>query len=206
MGALLQLTGDVVRPAPGTRILKAEETSRLLEAEAILQAAHERAEAIKAEAEKIYEQRKEEGYEDGKEECKLNHAEKIMKTVLSSIEFIEGIESTLVDVVNQAIRKIIGDLGDDERIVRLVRTALNTVRTHQNVIIRIAPADEKAVSTALEPMLQNRPDASGYLRLVADARLERGSCLLESEMGVVDASLETQLKALERAFQAKIHT
>ena len=46
--------------------------------------------------------------------------------------------------------------------------------------------------------------ACDFLDVVPDARLERGSCLLESELGVVDASLETQLKALENALRSKI--
>jgi len=46
--------------------------------------------------------------------------------------------------------------------------------------------------------------ACDFLDVVPDARLERGACLLESELGVVDASLETQLKALENALRSKI--
>jgi type III secretion protein L len=45
---------------------------------------------------------------------------------------------------------------------------------------------------------------SAFLTVLADARLSRNSCILESELGVVDASLETQLKALENAFRSKI--
>ena len=46
--------------------------------------------------------------------------------------------------------------------------------------------------------------ACDFLDVVPDASLERGACLLESELGVVDASLETQLKALENALRSKI--
>ena len=102
------------------------------------------------------------------------------------------------------IRKVIGELDASELIVRVVRNALTTVRNQQRVTIRVAPADEKAVSEALAAMIQTAPGGVGFLDVRADARLERGSCLLESELGVVDASLETQLKALENAFRAKI--
>ena len=46
--------------------------------------------------------------------------------------------------------------------------------------------------------------SGSYLNVVADPRLKRDSCILESDLGVIDASLGTQLKALERAFSAKI--
>ncbi len=126
-----------------------------------------------------------------------------METILSSVEFIEGIENTLVSVVNQAIRKIIGEMDDKERIVSIVRNALNTVRGQQKVTVRVSPADEQAVASALSAMTAGS-SGSSFLTIVADARLPRDSCILESELGVVDAGLETQLKALEHAFHSKI--
>jgi len=149
-----------------------------------------------------YEEKKREGYADGLEEGKLEHAEKMMETIISSVEFIEGIESTLVNVVNQSIRKIIGEMEDKERIVAIVRNALNVVRGQQKVTVRVAPADEAAVLEAMAGMTAG--GGNSFMTVIADARLERDSCILESELGVVDASLSTQLKALENAFKSKI--
>ena len=204
MDAMFRLTEGSIRPAAGTKLLKAEEYGLLLEADALLAAAKKQAEEMEQKAREAYAQKREEGYCDGMEEGKLEHAEKMMETILSSVEFIEGIEDTLVSVVNQAIRKIIGDMDDKERIVRIVRTALNTVRGQQKVTVRVAPADEAAVSEALAAMTAGSSSGSAFLTIMADARLPRDSCILESELGVVDASLETQLKALENAFHSKI--
>lgn len=204
MGTLFRLSRDVVTPEAGTRVLKASEASLLLEAGALLDAARERAAEMEREAQAAYERRREEGYRDGQEEGRLEHAEKVLETVLSSVEYIEGIESTLVRVVTEAIRKVIGEVDENERIVRIVRNALTTVRNQQRVLIRVAPGDEKAVREALAAMLAAVPGSTSFVDVVADARLERGACLLESELGVVDASLETQLKAFENAFRAKI--
>lgn len=204
MGTLFRLGRDAVTPAAGTRVLKASEASLLLEAQTLLDAARERAAEMDREAQAAYERRREEGYRDGREEGRLEHAEKVLETVLSSVEYIEGIESTLVRVVSEAIRKVIGEVDENERIVRIVRNALTTVRNQQRVLIRVAPADEKPVREALAAMLTAVPGSTSFVDVVGDARLERGACLLESELGVVDASLETQLKALENAFRAKI--
>ena len=166
----------------------------------MLDAARERVADMERKAGEAYERRREEGYRDGVEEGRLEHAEKVMETVLSSVEYIEGIEATLVNVVAVAVRKVIGEIDENERIVRIVRNALVTVRNQQHVTIRVAPADEKAVREGLASM----PGGASFLDVVPDARLERGACLLESELGVVDASLETQLKALENALRSKI--
>ena len=175
MGSMFRLGESSVRPAAETKIIKADEYALYLEAASLLDAAREKAAAMEAQAEKAYERKKEEGYRDGMEEGKLEHAEKMMETILSSVEFIEGIEDTLVSVVNQAIRKIIGEMDSKERIVRIVRTALNNVRGQQKVTVRVAPADEEAVTDALEAYRQRQLDTFSWylsqnLPKVEDAR------------------------------------
>ena len=203
MGTMFRLNNDSIQPAAGTKLIKSSELGQLLEANALLEAARAKAAEMERAALDAYEEKKQEGYLDGLEEGKLEHAEKMMETIISSVEFIEGIESTLVSVVNQSIRKIIGDMGDKERIVAIVRNALNVVRGQQKVTVRVAPADEAAVLEAMAGMTAGS-SGSSFMTVIADARLERDSCIIESELGVVDASLSTQLKALENAFKSKI--
>ena len=204
MGTMFQMTGGIVAPAPGTRLIRAEEYSRLLEAGELLAAARGRADAIRAEAEEAYETRRREGYEDGVMEGRMEQAEKMMETAMQAVEYIENIEETLVKVVTSAGRKIIGELDERERIVRVVRTALVSVRSQQKVLIRVCPADEPAVREALAAMIASAPGGVSFLDVSADPRMKPGDCILESELGVVDAGLETQLRALENALAGKI--
>ena len=203
MGTMFRLNNDSIQPAAGTKLIKSSELGQLFEASALLDAARAKAAEMERAALEAYEEKRQEGYQDGLEEGKLEHAEKMMETIISSVEFIEGIESTLVSVVNQAIRKIIGDMNDKERIVAIVRNALGVVRGQQKVTVRVSPADEAAVLEAMAGMTASS-SGSSFMTVIADARLERDSCIIESELGVVDASLSTQLKALENAFKSKI--
>ena len=199
MDPLFRLNTDVPSPAPGVKVLKAADVDTLHDAASLIAAAKAHAAEIEKKAEAVYEERFQQGYEDGVEAGKMENAEKMMETVLASVEFIESIENTVVSVVNQSIRKIIGELDDETRIKRIVGTALNTVRGQLRVTVRVNPAEEPTVSKALAAMT-----SGSYLTVVADPRLGPDSCILESELGVVDASLETQLKALEHAFTSKI--
>ena len=204
MGTMFQMTGVIVAPAPGTRLIRAEEYSRLLEAGELLAAARGRADAIRAEAEEAYETRRREGYEDGVMEGRMELLDNMMETAMQAVEYIENIEETLVKVVTSAVRKIIGELDERERIVRVVRTALVSVRSQQKVLIRVCPADEPAVREALAAMIASAPGGVSFLDVSADPRMKPGDCILESELGVVDAGLETQLRALENALAGKI--
>lgn len=204
MGALLRLMRDDVAPEAGTRLLKAEEYSRLLEARDILEEARRRAVEMDAAAAAACEQRKQQGYEDGLLEGRAQQAEKMLETTLLTLEYIESLEKKMVDIVVQAVRKIVGELPDDERVVRVVRTALEAVRGQQRVTVRVCPADEPAVSKALAAMTATLPHGPGFLDVRADSRMQSGDCILESELGVVDAGLETQLKAISRALENKV--
>lgn len=203
MGPMFCLNNDNVVPTPGTKIIKAKDATLLLEAGMILEEARSRAQKIEKDARQAYEEQKEKGYQDGLEEGRLEHAEKVLDTVLSSVEYIENLEDTLVRVVGTAVRKIIGELEDGECIVRIVRNALLTVRGQQKVIIRVAVTDEPYVKKSLDSITRVAPGIN-FLDLVADPRLTPGSCILESELGVVDASLETQLKAIEKSINARV--
>lgn len=203
MGAMFRLIPHTVAPAPGTRVLRVEDYAFLVEAEDLLAAARRQAEEIRAAAEVVFEERRREGYEQGMLEGRMEQAEKMMETTLQAVEFIENIENTLVGVVASAVRKIIGELDDRERIVRVVRTALLNVRSRQKVLIRVCPSDEEAVREALAAMTATSPNGVSFLDVTADPRMKPGDCLLESELGVVDAGLESQLGAVEKALAAK---
>ncbi len=190
---------DLPAPAVGVKVVAAEDAAELARAGELIAAAQAQAKAILEKAEADYQARYEAGYADGIEMGRMENAEKMMETVLASVEFIENIENTVVSVVSQSVRKIIGELDDETRIRLIVHTALNNVRGQQKVTVRVAPRDEPVVSASLAAMT-----SSSYLTVVADTRLAPDSCILESDLGVVDASLKTQLAALEHAFASKI--
>ena len=116
MGSILRITANTIMPAPGQRVLKEADLMVLGQAQSILDLAQDQANQILHDAKATYEEQREQGYLDGKTEGKMEHAEKIMDTVLSSVEFIENIETTLVHVVSQAIRKEIGRASCRERV------------------------------------------------------------------------------------------
>lgn len=214
MGPDFYRIGSTVKPAPGTRILRAADYASMLEAQALLDdarraaqalrdEAQKEAEAIHARAEAAYEERHKQGYEDGVMEGQMQQAEKMLETGMQAVEYLEGLERQLVEIVTTAVRKIVGELDDKERIVRVVRTALEQVRGRQRVVVRVCPEEEPHVREALASMLAS-PSVAAGMELVPDPRMKPGDCMLESEMGVMEASLDVQLKAIENALAARV--
>ena len=91
MDKLFRLNTDVPSPAPGVKVLKAADVDALHDAASLMAAARAHAAEIEKKAEAVYEERFQQGYEDGVEAGKMENAEKMMETVLASVEFIESI-------------------------------------------------------------------------------------------------------------------
>ena len=85
MGTMFRLNDDSIQPAAGTKIIKSAELGQLFEASALLDAARQKAADMERAALEAYEEKKREGYADGLEEGKLEHAEKMMETIISSL-------------------------------------------------------------------------------------------------------------------------
>jgi type III secretion protein L len=205
MAALFQLVGNRPSPQPGQQVLKAREAMTFFEAEELVTALQARTRDLDASAETIYRQRHEDGYRDGLQAGKMEYAGKILETVMSSVEYLENLEVSLVRIVGEITRKLLGEMEHDEVIVRLVRQALHAVRSERKVMVRVSVKDETAVRQGLAGLLQQKDGgAAGFLEIVPDPDLLPGSCILESEMGVIEASLEAQLKNLEDALLKRV--
>jgi flagellar assembly protein FliH len=82
---------------------------------------------------------------------------------------------------------------DPQAITGLVKAALEQLSAGERIRVRVHPADEATVRSCL--LAAGR---AGSVEVAGDAALERGSAILETERGNLDASAETQLAEIER--------
>jgi len=85
-----------------------------------------------------------------------------------------------------------------EVIADVAKAALADARGRHDFVLRVHP-DDVAVLEADKPGLLARLSVSAHILIRADDSIDRGGCVVESEVGVVDARLTTQLAAIERA-------
>ena len=60
------------------------------------------------------------------------------------------------------------------------------------------PEQVAEVREKVSSILSDFPEV-GYVEVIADARLKNGGCILETEVGIIDASIDGQLQALKQA-------
>lgn len=187
-------------PDPSARVLRAADYTALVQAQALLDEARAQADAILAGAQEAFEAERRRGYEDGKQEALLDQAEKMIETVGRTVDYFAGVENEMVDLVMSAVRKVVDGFDDRDKVMIVVRNVLAVVRNQKHMTLRLNPDDVEVVRARINDILADYPGV-GYLDLMADARLARGACILESEIGMVEASLEGQIAALQGAFQ-----
>ncbi len=184
----------------GTKVLAAGELRALRDAEAIVARAWEEAERIRAESGQAYEAERQRGYQEGRDLAQAEQALHMIEHVARHVDFLGKVESRMVDLVMQAVRKIIDGFDDRARVLMTVRSVLATARTHKQVTLRLHPDQVEAVRGQVDALRARYPGID-FLDVVGDTRLGPDACVMESEIGQIEASTETQMEALRVAFR-----
>lgn len=184
---------------PGSKVVPPERLLALREAAAIIEAATSRAEAIVGSAEAAHEAERQKGYARGLEEAQREQTLRVLENVARHVDFLERSEDRIVDLVMQAVRRVIDGFDERERAVAAVRSVLAIARDQKQVTLRLSPEHAETVRRQIQDMVAAYP-AIGFIDVVPEQRIEGDACVLESDMGVIESSIRIQLAAIQSAF------
>ena len=187
--------------ASDRRLVKASEVATVRTADEIIAAAEADAARIREEAKVAFEEEKKRGYEKGLADGKMEIAMQKLDLVDSSVKFMESVEGKMADIVMKALKSCVVEIGDSEMVVQIVRKTMKAViRTQRQVTVKVAPEMVASVKARVDALRAEYPTIE-TLDVVEDSRLKGPACILETEAGVADASVDTQLAAIERSLQ-----
>ncbi len=183
------------------RLVKRAEAQSIEDAMDVLSAAQKEAEDIRQKAKEEFEaQRKlgyEKGLEDGKEEIAIQKLEQVEK----SIDYLGSMENKIVEIVLTALKKCVAEIGDRELMVQVVQKAMQAVvRNQQQIALKVSPEMLPTVKERLNEILSKFPGVN-YINLMDDSHLKGVSCVIETDAGNVEASLDNQLAAIEKTLR-----
>ncbi|NKI94053.1 HrpE/YscL family type III secretion apparatus protein [Rhizobacter sp. SG703] len=188
------------RPAAAGKLIRAEAFWAWSDARALLEKAQHDAALVREEAHKAFAVQQQLGLAAGRQEARSEQAQAMMQMADRTRAHLEGVEERLVALVGEAVRKVIDDADAGTRVRSVVQRALALVRGQKQLTLRVNPAQADALRADLERVLAPFPTIE-CVDVAADARIAPDACLLESEIGVVEASLPAQLAALEAALK-----
>ena len=200
---LLINKGDFVLQSD-RRVVKAADVATVRSAAEIVAAAEAQAAQIREDAKVAYEEERKKGYDKGIADGKTEIAMQKLDLVDSSVAFMENVEEKMSEIVMKALKSCVAEIGDREMVIQIVRkTMAAVIRTQRQVTLKVAPELVETVRSRVSELTAAFPTIETF-DVVEDPRLKGSACLLETEAGVADASVESQLAAIERSLKKHI--
>lgn len=195
--------GDEVQFAPTNKIVKAEEFSKTLELQDMIQHIKDEEQKyrikVASECEEIKEQAQREGFEEGLKQW----ADLLALLEAERAKVRDELEKILTPITLKAAKKIVGReiKLHSETIVDIVSNVLKTVAQHKKIVI-YANSKDLEILEANRPNLKQLFESLESLSLRPQDDIETGGCIIETEGGIINARLENQWKILEEAFKS----
>lgn len=204
----------------GTQTRVQEDGGQLLErareeAEAILEEARGQAEKmaedarIQAEVERnrVLEEARQQGYTEGLaranaegEAVKREYQEKERQMEAFYRQQVDVLEPQLVDVITDVYQHVFHVELDAYRdsLVYLIEHAMRSAEGGRTFLIHVSREDHAYVSGQREQIVADTASSRCEVEVVEDVTLSQGQCLIETDNGIFDCGLGTQLEELKR--------
>ena len=193
--------GDI-HPATDKKVIPKEEYSTLANANEILEMAKEDANEHKKktheECEKLKKEAKEEGFKEGL--SLFNQHAVYFEAELKKLR--HEMQQKLLPLVLKAAKKVVStqlELKPDT-IVDIVLATLTPLTQNHRITIFVNKADLEILEKE-KPRIKEILEQLESLKIKDRNDIEPGGCVIETESGIINATLENQWRSIENAFE-----
>ncbi len=173
-----------------------------IEAQARRDADIQRANAVEEGSRQGYD----EGYAKGMAEVdglKRELAERRRQLEAEFDELLEDLEPRFVDTITDIYSHIFGvELSDNRDIlIHLIDSTLRKVESSKTFIVHVSAEDYPYVNMQKQTLMEGAVAGRGLIEIIEDIALGKGDCLIETDGGIFDCGLGTQLEGLTKKLQ-----
>ena len=191
------------------RRVLAEQQDQLLEAarlqaEALLQQAQQQADTLLDTARRDAERNARLGYEQGRRRAVQEWQARQIGHALDRGQALRALHQKLAGIVTGAVERIVRTESREALYQRALDSVHGLTHGATSLALRVNPTDYEEARNALAALPE--PPHGVTLQVTADDSLQPGSCVFESDLGVLDASLHTQLHGLRTAMERAVST
>ncbi len=192
----------------GQKVLSAEEATDVQQARGIIQRANKEALVIRKHAKKVYlsvqekmEEARRSGFEQGRQEGLASVTEQLVEIRTAKQELVSKLERHAVALVYDIAQKIIGETLklNDESLMSMVRQALQSAMGNE-LTVYLNPQDYDRIKKHSAPLMSVL-QTTQTLQIKASENVKPSGCIIESELGTIDAQLDYQLEAIKKALE-----
>jgi flagellar biosynthesis/type III secretory pathway protein FliH len=165
----------------------------------------DRAEDLRKDTEERIERSWNEGHEEGFEKGLLHErSERIVSIDLllgeakrKKEQAVRDLEVRVIELAVNIAERIIGRTlsANPEIVADIIGEAISQMISGEKVVLKVSEEDMEFVKSRYEQLLGMTGNAREF-RIEADRRLRRGDCVIETEGGMIDATLSSRLDFL----------
>lgn len=182
---------------PTGPIVRARDFETWCRADAFFETARQQAEALLERAEADAETLKQQGYRTGFQQGEAEFLRQLAEGARRIDGAIDQLNEALPDLVISCIQKIMGDVGPRDLTLAMVARAVDQLRDHSRLKLTVSPT---VVDDVRDWLRTQSFDAAIDVKPASD--LHPGDLIVESDNGLLDATLHTQLSKLRDALDA----
>jgi len=196
-----------VHPSSDKKVIPLDDFTILMEASEILQRAKTEAEAYRAETEiecqNLREEAKKEGFQEGLQQ--LN--EKILGLDQEKKRLLHEMNKLILPLALKAAKKVVARELETkpETIVDIVLQALAPALQNHRITIYVNKLDKEILENE-KPRLKEKLEQVESLSIREREDIAAGGCIIETEAGIINATIDSQWRAIESAFDKYLKT
>jgi type III secretion protein L len=137
-------------------------------------------------------------YQEGLAKAELDAAKRWTLGEADRLAMVQAMQPQLAEIVVSAIELLAREMDRQALVSRALEVLHASLREVRWARLRVHPDSAEAAQAALDEF-DRRSGLGKLARVVMDESLPTHGCVLESERGTVDASLDTQLEAIRSA-------
>ncbi|ADV79858.1 flagellar assembly protein FliH [Thermoanaerobacter brockii subsp. lactiethylicus] len=145
-----------------------------------------------------------EGYKKGEEDAKaiIEEAKTIKEEIIKEKQrMYKEAESDIVNVILLAVEKIVGKYVEEDKdiILNLIKKGMENYNAFDKVTVRVSEEDYEHCIKNKDKILKDI-EFLDDVNILKDLSLKKGDCVIETNSGVINSGVSTQLKALKNLF------
>ncbi|WP_425305490.1 FliH/SctL family protein [Caldanaerobacter subterraneus] len=146
----------------------------------------------------------EEGYKKGEEKAKalIEEAKALKEEILEEKKRLyKEAESDMINVILEAVEKIVGKHVEEDKdlILSLIKKGMENYNAFDKVTVRVSEEDYEHCVKNKDKILKD-VEFLDEINIVKDLSLRKGDCIIETNSGVINSGVTTQLKTLKSLF------
>jgi flagellar biosynthesis/type III secretory pathway protein FliH len=186
----------------GTRIPR-RAWSCVLELTQLLADAGQIVEAAEGEADEVRRRAREEGFATGAAAAQAQVARHLLDAQVAARKLVARSDERVVALAILILQRIAPNLGEPQVVAALAAEALRGLQSERHLHVHVRPQAEQATRALLEQWQLTHPEIESA-QVLLDEGLPPFGCVVESELGRIEAGLGAQLEAVRECLTAAV--